>query len=92
MRLRGREDELEMLNRKALEIAREVADKHGKLMAGNLSNNPLYDSKSPEIQEQVYRMMEVSKPSQYIPTFSVLFNQLICAYSIVDSRIISVMF
>lgn len=60
MRLRGRENELELLNRRALEMARQVADKHGKLMAGNLSNNPLYDPAVPATHEQVYEMMKVS--------------------------------
>lgn len=59
MKLRGREDELESLNRRALEMARQVADKHGKLMAGNLSNNPLYDSNDLKTQEKVYEMMKV---------------------------------
>ena len=43
MKLRGLENDLEKLNRDALRIAREVADKYGKLMAGNLSNTPLYE-------------------------------------------------
>ncbi|XP_036367703.1 betaine--homocysteine S-methyltransferase 1-like [Octopus sinensis] len=39
----GREDEVEQLNRKALRMAREVADNTGTLMAGNLSNTTVFD-------------------------------------------------
>lgn len=60
MRIRGREGDVELLNRKALEMARQVADQYGKLMAGNLSNNALYDSDIPETHEKVYEMMKVS--------------------------------
>ena len=42
MRLIGREDELEHINRKALQIARQVADETGTLMAGNLCNTTIY--------------------------------------------------
>ena len=43
MRLVNREDELEQLNRKALRIARQVADKTRTLMAGNICNTTIYD-------------------------------------------------
>jgi len=39
----GREDEVETLNLRSLAMAREVADKYGKLMAGNLSNSNVFD-------------------------------------------------
>ena len=42
MRLIGREADLEALNSTALKMAREVADKHGVLMAGNLCNTNIY--------------------------------------------------
>ncbi len=38
LRVIGRETELETINRAALQIAREVADESGALLAGNLSN------------------------------------------------------
>ncbi len=39
----GKEDILEPLNRQALQIAKEVADESGALLAGNLSNTNVYD-------------------------------------------------
>lgn len=38
----GRGDETEELNRRALRLAKDVARRHGKLMAGNLSNTNIY--------------------------------------------------
>lgn len=43
LRLIGKEDLLEPLNRNALQIAREVARESGTLLAGNLSNTNLYE-------------------------------------------------
>lgn len=40
--LLGKEDQTEELNRRALRIAKEVAVRKGKLMAGNLSNTTIY--------------------------------------------------
>ena len=42
MSLIDREMEVEKLNRQALRMAREVADKTGTLMAGNISNTNIY--------------------------------------------------
>lgn len=42
----GREKDLEQLNRRALKIAKEVADKHNGLMAGNICNTTVYDPKN----------------------------------------------
>lgn len=42
MKVIGREDELEKLNLNSLAMARKVADKYGKLMAGNLSNTTTF--------------------------------------------------
>ncbi|KAL4233484.1 hypothetical protein ACF0H5_008165 [Mactra antiquata] len=58
MKLRGREDEVEKLNRDALAIARRVADKYDKLMAGGLSNTPLYKENDPEAQQKIYDMFK----------------------------------
>lgn len=38
-----RENDVEQLNREALRLAREVADKTGTLMAGNICNTAVYD-------------------------------------------------
>src|ERR671923_1519780 len=38
----GREHDLEELNRRALELAREVADETGSLLAGNVSNTNVF--------------------------------------------------
>ena len=42
LRLIGREDDLVTLNKKALQIARDVADRTGTLMAGNICNTSEY--------------------------------------------------
>ncbi|KAK3095511.1 hypothetical protein FSP39_015537 [Pinctada imbricata] len=56
LRLIGREDELEPLNIKALQIAREVADETGTLMAGNLCNSTIYRKDDPESIETCRKM------------------------------------
>lgn len=59
MRVIGKEDLLEPLNRSALQIAREVADaKPGNLMAGNISNTNIWDPIDPERQAEVRSMFE----------------------------------
>ena len=60
MKMRGREKDVERLNRKALSLARKVADKYGKLMAGGLSNTPLYKEHDEENHEKIYNMFKVS--------------------------------
>ena len=60
MQLIGREDELVKMNRKALEIARQVADETGTLMAGNLSNTTIYKPNDPEVEKEVMEMYKVS--------------------------------
>ncbi len=59
MRVIGKEDLLEPLNRAALQIAREVADgRPGNLMAGNISNTNIWDPADPERQADVRGMFE----------------------------------
>ena len=41
-------------------MAREVANEHDKLMAGGLSNTPLYKPDDPETHEIVAEMFKVS--------------------------------
>ena len=43
LRTIGKEDLLEPMNRQALALAREVADRHGALLAGNICNTNAYD-------------------------------------------------
>jgi betaine-homocysteine S-methyltransferase len=52
MRLLGREDDLERINRSALSIARMVAAETGTLFAGNLSNTNVYDPDDPTTVEE----------------------------------------
>ncbi|XP_052809358.1 betaine--homocysteine S-methyltransferase 1-like [Mya arenaria] len=54
LKRQGKEDIVEKLNRDALKIAREVADKHGKLMAGNISNTPLYVTEDASTHQLIY--------------------------------------
>lgn len=59
MRVIGKEDLLEPLNRSALRIAREVADaRPGDLMAGNISNSNIWDPADPAKQAEVRSMFE----------------------------------
>jgi betaine-homocysteine S-methyltransferase len=59
MRVIGKEDLLEPLNRAALQIAREVADaRPGDLMAGNISNTNIWDPADQERQAEVRAMFE----------------------------------
>ena len=57
MRLIGREDDLEPLNRDALRLAREVAAEGGALVAGNICNTWAYDPDDPESSGDVVREM-----------------------------------
>ncbi|MBO3142592.1 homocysteine S-methyltransferase family protein [Dermatophilus congolensis] len=57
MRVIGKEDLLEPLNRAALQIARNVADAvPGNLMAGNISNSNIWDPADPASQAEVRAM------------------------------------
>src|SRR5581483_2603977 len=59
LRMIGREDDLEPLNRDALRLAREVAAEGGALVAGNICNTWAYDPDDPagsgEIVREMYR-------------------------------------
>ncbi|KAK3096933.1 hypothetical protein FSP39_004915 [Pinctada imbricata] len=58
LRLIGREDDLEKLNRVALKIAKEVADKHGLLMAGGICNTGIYNPDDPASFDTVKNMFK----------------------------------
>lgn len=63
MRVIGKEDLLEPLNRAALRIAKEVADDvpegcEPNLMAGNISNSNIWDPKDADSQRAVRQMFE----------------------------------
>ncbi|XP_059141150.1 betaine--homocysteine S-methyltransferase 1-like [Physella acuta] len=58
LRLVGREDELETMNRRALSIAREVARSTGTLFAGNICNSTIYkrdDDSSKKATEAMFK-------------------------------------
>ncbi|XP_045194451.2 betaine--homocysteine S-methyltransferase 1-like isoform X1 [Mercenaria mercenaria] len=58
LRLVGRENDLEKINSKALKMAREVADEHGCLMAGNICNTSVYlpnDEETYKITEAMFK-------------------------------------
>lgn len=44
LRVIGREGDLERMNRQALRLAKDVADRHGCLMAGNICNTNAYEA------------------------------------------------
>ena len=54
----GKEDILEPLNREALRIAKEVADESGALLAGDLSNTNAYDPDDPQSLRLVRQAFE----------------------------------
>src|SRR5437763_15236171 len=59
MRVIGKEELLEPLNRAARQIAREVADQRpGDLMAGNISNTNIWDPEAPARPAEVRGMFE----------------------------------
>jgi betaine-homocysteine S-methyltransferase len=59
MRVIGKEDLLEPLNRAALQVAREVADaRPGDMMAGNISNTNIWDPADPQRQREIRGMFE----------------------------------
>ena len=55
----GREDELEKLNLTALKLARDVADRTGTLMAGNLCNSAIYDPDDAVVIQKIREMFIV---------------------------------
>jgi betaine-homocysteine S-methyltransferase len=57
MRVIGREDDLEPLNRNALRLAKEVAAEGDALVAGNICNTWAYDPDDPEASGEVVRGM-----------------------------------
>ena len=54
----GRENILEEMNRKALRIARDVADRHGRLMAGDICNTNAYEAEDKSTHAAVRAMFE----------------------------------
>jgi len=57
LRMIGREQDLEPLNRNALRIAKEVAAEGDALVAGNICNTWVYDPDAPESSGEVVREM-----------------------------------
>ena len=58
LRMIGREQDLEPINRRALEIAREVAQESGALFAGDICNTNIYDPADKATHEAVRAMFE----------------------------------
>lgn len=54
----GREDVLEQINRQALRIAKDVADRNGCLMAGNICNTNAYEADDKKTRSAVRAMFE----------------------------------
>ncbi|XP_072036079.1 S-methylmethionine--homocysteine S-methyltransferase BHMT2-like isoform X2 [Amphiura filiformis] len=58
MALINRESDLEDLNRKALRLAREVANKTSTLMAGNICNTNIYNPEDPTCEARIDAMFK----------------------------------
>lgn len=58
MRVVGKEDLLEELNRTALQLAKEVADETGTLFAGDICNTNVFDPDDPESKREVQAMFD----------------------------------
>jgi betaine-homocysteine S-methyltransferase len=58
LRLIGREDDLEPINRQALAVARDVARSRGALLAGDICNTNVYDAADAGAQVTVRAMFE----------------------------------
>jgi len=58
LRLIGKEDALEEINRQALRIAADVAEESGALLAGDVCNTNVYDPSEPASATQVRAMFE----------------------------------
>ena len=58
LRVIGKEELLEPLNRNALAIAREVADESGALLAGNICNTNIWEADKPETHKAARAMFE----------------------------------
>ncbi len=58
LRVIGKEDLLETMNRNALEIAAEVADESGKLLAGNICNTNVWEPDNAATQGAARAMFE----------------------------------
>jgi betaine-homocysteine S-methyltransferase len=57
LRMIGREQDLEPLNRDALRLAKEVAVEEDALVAGNICNTWVYDPEAPESSGEIVREM-----------------------------------
>ena len=58
LRLIGKEDALERINRQALNLAKEVAEETGTLFAGNICNTNVYESGNEEFARHARAMFE----------------------------------
>ena len=58
LRLIGKEQLLERINRQALDIAGEVARRHGALLAGDICNTNLFDPEDRQVRSVVRSMFE----------------------------------
>ena len=58
MRQIGHEENLEKINRVALRLAKEVADKTGTLFAGNICNTNIYKTNDDAIKQEVRTMFD----------------------------------
>ena len=54
----GREDDLEAINRQALQIAGDVAAEHGSLFAGNICNTNIFEPDDAESQRRARAMFD----------------------------------
>ena len=65
LKLVNRETDLKAMNMKALQIAREVADETGTLMAGNICNSTIYKKGDEEAISKAHDMFKVQWVNHY---------------------------
>ena len=95
LRIIGKEDALEQINRQALKLAREVAEETGTLFAGNICNTNVYESGNDEaarraremFEEQVGWAAEAGVDFVIGETFSYAEEALIALEAIKESRL-----
>ena len=73
MSLIDREKDIEKMNRAALKMAREVADKTGTLMAGNICNTNTFHPDDPTCRDKIKAMFKVGPIFKWFSTYYIFY-------------------